>query len=194
MTLWFLARAAGFTAVVAASFAVGLGALGSSSPVASRRVLTQLAHRSAAVLTLAFLALHVVLLVTDSHVDLSALGALVPFTAGWQPVALGLGTLAAYGFGVVSLTGALRGRLAASAGAARAWRGVHLSAYVAWVLAMGHGILAGTDTGAGWALALYAVCAAGVGAAVAVRLGALARARRAPLHRTRTRALVGAAR
>ena len=136
-------------------------------------------------MTLAMLGLHAVLLVVDNYVDLSVGGALVPFTAGYRGYALGLGTLAVYGFVVVAATGALRGRLAARPRACRAWRGVHLSAYVAWALAMAHGVLAGTDTLRGWALAVYGGCAAlVVGAAGCPRRRGAAH-RRAPLPRAR---------
>lgn len=178
MTLWFLARAAGFTAFLGATAAVSLGAVASGSTPATRarraeiRLLLQLAHRSAAVVTLALLALHAVLLVVDSHVALTVPGLLVPFTAGYRGVALGLGTLAAYCFAVVALTGAIRGRLAGSARAARWWRPVHLLAYAAWPLAMVHGLLAGTDTATPWARALYAGSAVAVTGAVWWRVGA----------------------
>ena len=64
MTLWYLARAAGFAALFAATASVTLGALASGTRThdaqsRDRRVLRQLAHRSAAVVTLAMLALHV---------------------------------------------------------------------------------------------------------------------------------------
>ncbi|MEQ6901669.1 hypothetical protein, partial [Nocardioides sp. YIM 152588] len=149
MTLWYLARAAGFVALIAATLTVVLGAAGSSSR-GEGRVVAQLVHRSAAVLTLAMIGLHAVLLVTDHYVDVSVGGALVPFTAGYRALALGLGTLAVYGFVVLAVTGLLRGRMASSPAAARAWRGVHLTAYATWVLAMAHGVLAGTDTGSPW--------------------------------------------
>jgi sulfoxide reductase heme-binding subunit YedZ len=184
VTLWFLARAAGFVALLSASLTVALGAAGSSSR-RDGRIVTQLVHRSAAAVTLAMLGLHAVLLVVDRFVDVSMVGALVPFTAGYRAVALGLGTLALYIFVVVAATGVLRGRLAASARATSAWRVVHLSAYAAWALAMAHGILAGTDTLRGWALAMYGVSAFVVGSAVVGRLADEARARRSPLQRAR---------
>ncbi|WGX99102.1 ferric reductase [Nocardioides sp. L-11A] len=189
MTLWYLARAAGFVALLTASTTVALGALGTSS-WDGRRIMTHLVHRSAAVLTLAMLGLHAVLLVTDRYVDVGVGGALVPFTAHYRGVALGLGTLAVYGFAVVSLSGALRGRLATSTAAVRTWRGIHVTAYGAWGLAMLHGILAGTDTGLTWALALYAACGVLVAGAAAVRLNRLVRDRRRPLARARHRAAV----
>lgn len=175
MTLWYLARAAGLIALLAATASVVLGALastghGTDDRSRDRRVLRQLAHRSAAVVTVAMLGLHVVLVVTDSFVDLSVPGALVPFTAGYRGFALGLGTLAAYGLVAVAISGAARGRLAASARSARHWRALHASAYVVWLLSLGHGILAGTDTGRWWTWVLYAGSAAAVAGALVARL------------------------
>lgn len=184
MTLWFLARSAGFVALLAASLTVALGAAGSSSR-RDGRILAQLVHRSAAVVTLAMLGLHAALLVADHYVPVSVAGALVPFSARYRGFALGLGTLAAYTFGVVAATGALRGRLATSARAARAWRLVHVSAYAAWALSVGHGVLAGTDTVRGWALAVYGVCVALVGVGVLARVIGGLRQRRAPLPAAR---------
>ncbi|HRD63571.1 MAG TPA: hypothetical protein PL137_21910 [Nocardioides sp.] len=189
MTLWFLARAAGLVAVLAASLTVALGAAGSSTRRADRRILTQLVHRSAAVLTLAMVALHAALLVTDHFVAVTLPGALIPFTAGYRSVALGIGTLSAYTFVVLAATGALRGRVTASERGARGWRMVHISAYGSWVLAMAHGVLAGTDTFRGWALAIYGAAAVLVVGAGATRATSEIRARRSPLRHARRLAI-----
>jgi predicted ferric reductase len=199
MTLWYLARAAGLIALVAATTSVTLGALGASrrgtdATALDRRILQQLAHRSAAVVTLAMLAIHVVLLVVDSYVDLSLPGVLIPFTAGYRGVALGLGTLAVYGLLVVAVSGAARGRLAPSVRATRAWRGVHATAYVVWLLAMGHGVLAGTDTGRWWTWAIYGGCAASVLVAFWIRIGAADEEQRAPLPTARRQLTSGGVR
>ncbi len=199
MTLWYLARAAGFAALLAATASVTLGALASGARARDaagrdRRVLRQLAHRSAAIVTVAMLALHVVLIVLDSYVDVSLPGALVPFTAGYRGFALGLGTLATYALLVVALTGAARGRIASSAVGARAWRAVHLSAYGVWVLAMAHGLLAGTDTGTWWSWALYGGCAVSVLTAGWIRVGAADREDTAPLPTARRQLTSGGVR
>lgn len=199
MTLWYLARAAGFTALFAATASVVLGTLASGSRTndpqsRDRRVLRQLAHRSAAVVTVAMLLLHVILLVLDRFVDVSLPGALVPFTAGYRGVALGLGTLATYAMLAVVVTGAARGRMAASATGARAWRVVHLAAYVVWVLVMAHGLLAGTDTGTWWSWILYGGCAVSVLVAVWIRVTAADAQHIAPLPTARRRLTSGGAR
>lgn len=181
MTWWMLARSAGYVALLTATLSIALGALGTSpgripgTPLPSlaqldRRLLTQQLHRTAGVLTLAMLSLHAALLVADSFVSVGVVGALVPFTAGFRGFALGLGTLATYGFLVAAASGAMRGRLSSSASAARGWRGVHLISYAAWFLALCHGVLAGTDTGSWWSWMVYGTSALSVCAAAAYRL------------------------
>ncbi|MEG9224910.1 ferric reductase [Aeromicrobium sp. Sec7.5] len=191
MTLWYLARAAGLVALIAFTASTVLGALASSRSrprswaAIDRRFLTQMAHRSAAITGLLALLAHVGILVIDSYVDVSVTGAVVPFTAGFAPFALGLGTLATYAIVLAAVAGAARGRLAASARAARTWRTVHVAAYLGWTLSMGHGLLAGTDTGAMWSTAVYATCGIAVAVAVVIRLIGLDRAANQPLATAR---------
>ncbi|MCW2798884.1 MAG: hypothetical protein JWQ70_356 [Aeromicrobium sp.] len=190
MTLWYLARGAGFAALIAFTASTVLGALAttgrSGAQGLDRRYLRQMAHRSAAVTGLIMLAAHIVLILTDVYVNVSLTGALLPFTAGYRPLALGLGSIAVYLFVLVAISGAARGRLATSARGARTWRRVHLMAYVGWVLSMGHGILAGTDTGTRWTTAIYVACGAAVVFAVGARLSSLRTQRALPLSVART--------
>lgn len=192
MILWYLARSAGVVALIAFTASTVLGALSpgrTPSPRPAdidRRYLVQMAHRSAAITGLLALAAHVVLLVVDAYVDVSIGGALVPYTAGYRPFALALGTIAVYLFILVAVSGAARGRLATSVRAARAWRSIHVMAYLGWVAAMAHGVLAGTDTGARWSTAVYVACAGAVAVAGTVRLRSRARSAADPLTRART--------
>lgn len=183
MTIWYLARATGLVALIAFTVSTALGALTSASPTRGtaaaldRRYLQQMAHRSAAVAGLALLLVHATLLVVDSFVDVSVLHALIPFSAGYRPVAVGLGTLAVYYLVAAAVSGAVRGRLAKSSYAAAGWRAVHFFAYAGWGLSMAHGILAGTDTGRGWTTAIYVACGLTVAIAVAIRLRSVVRRR-----------------
>lgn len=192
MTLWYLARAAGMVALIAFTASTALGALSPRRRRApgpedvDRRYLLQMAHRSAAITGLLALAAHVVFLVMDSYVNVSVSGALIPFTAGYRPFALALGTVGVYAITLVAVSGAARGRLAASPRAARVWRSVHTMAYLGWALAMAHGVLAGTDTGARWSTAVYAACGGAVAVALAIRLHARVRTMRDPLTMART--------
>jgi DMSO/TMAO reductase YedYZ heme-binding membrane subunit len=173
MTFWYLARAGGLAAMVLLSAATAFGALGSvrrGDP--ARRVVWQYLHRTAATTGLLLVVGHVTAVVLDakSHVSLEAV--VVPLTSGYRPVAVALGTLAAYLFVLVALLGAARGRLAASPGVTAAWRGLHASAYLAWGLGVLHGFLAGTDSGETWVRALDVLAVGLVVAALAARVAA----------------------
>ena len=209
MTMWLFARATGMVALIAFTASVAFGALAASrkapplhdrmafddkmalGDTMDRRFLKQMAHRSAAVIGLALLLVHATLIIIDSFVNVSISGALVPFTAGFRSIALAAGTLSVYTFVAVAVSGALRGRLATSAASVRRWRYVHLSAYAGWALAMGHGIFAGTDTGAWWAMAVYVVCGVAVLVSVTVRLVAEMKHRSRPLPEARSRSFAG---
>ncbi|MEH3032794.1 MAG: ferric reductase [Aeromicrobium erythreum] len=162
MTLWFLARALGFVALLAFTGSVTLGTLARSGSDGRGRTVRQLVHRSLAVTGLVALLGHLVCIVVDPFVSVGWVAALVPLASGCRPVAVGLGTLALWAFVLAAVSGAARGRLATSPRAVAAWRWVHRSAWVGWLLSLGHGLLAGTDTGTPWAVATYAACAAAV--------------------------------
>ena len=171
MTLWYLARAGGLAAMVLLSVATAFGALGSvrrGDP--ERRVVWQYLHRTAATTGLLLVIGHLTAVVLDAKSHMSLEAVLVPLTSGYRPVAVALGTLAAYLFVLVALLGAARGRLAASPGATAAWRGLHASAYLAWGLGVLHGFLAGTDSGAAWVRVLDALVVSLVAGALLVRV------------------------
>lgn len=174
MTLWFLARALGMVALLGFTASVCLGALASSTGrgrgAHETRAVRQLAHRSVALVALGALVLHVGLLVLDTHVALSLSSVVVPFTSGFAPLAVGLGTLGVWAFVAAALSGLARGRLAGSRLSPVVWRAVHGAAYGGWALSMAHGVLAGTDTGRPWTTAVYAACGLAVAAAVSLRL------------------------
>jgi len=176
MTLWYTARGAGLAALVALSAATALGALVSMpSRNRARRVAVQYAHRSAAVLGLALLAVHITAILADAKAHVGILGALIPFQSSYRPGSVAFGSVAAYVFLAVSALGLSRGRLAGSPQAIRVWRGLHALAYLGWAAAILHGFRSGTDIGTGWVDALFLICLVGVLAAITARLVSVAR-------------------
>ena len=176
MMLWYTARGAGLAALVALSAATALGALVSMpSPHPARRIVVQYAHRAAAVLGLALLAVHITAILADGKAHVGILGALIPFQSSYRPGSVAFGSVAAYVFLAVSALGLGRGRLARSPQAIRVWRGLHALAYLGWAAAIIHGFRSGTDVGEGWVDALFLVCLVGVLAAITARLVSLAR-------------------
>lgn len=176
MTLWYTARGAGLAALIVLTLSTSLGALASVKiRSAASRVVTQYAHRAAAGLGLGLIALHVGTILADRKAGVGAYAAFVPFASAYRPNAVALGSIAAYTLLLVVVLGLARGRLAASARGARAWRYAHALAYGAWGLAMLHGLYAGTDAGLRWVRTLWVLCLVAVLASLAVRLGGRAR-------------------
>jgi len=183
MLMYQLIRALGLIAYLSFSLTVGLGIAsaggGRTIRALDRRLVRQLLHRSTAVIGLATLALHVGLTVADTYVDTSLAAVLVPFTAGYDTFALGLGSLAIYALVLAGISGWLRTTLARRV-SERTWRWLHWGSYAGWALALLHGLIAGPDTAAVWALVTYA---AGIALVLAGAIGRLVTAR----HQVRRR-------
>ena len=69
-------------------------------------------------------------------------GLFVPFAAPYRPVATALGQIAAYGMLALGATFYVRRRIGT-----QRWRSAHRWLPVFWLLAVGHGLLVGTDAG-----------------------------------------------
>lgn len=173
MLTYDLIRAFGLVAYLVLSTSVALGIASVAGDVTDRaidrRLVVQLVHRSAAVVGLLALVVHVTLVVLDTFVATPLSAVLVPFTSGYQALALGLGSLAMYGLVLAAASGWLRVALARRT-SERGWRWLHRSAYVSWALCLLHGVLAGPDRGQPWALAAFA------GGVLAVLAGSAVRA------------------
>jgi predicted ferric reductase len=69
----------------------------------------------------------------------------------YRPLAVGIGVIAAYLAIVVHASFSLRRKIGAAA-----WRTIHRLTFLLFVLAAGHGLLAGTDARVPWMIATYA--------------------------------------
>jgi hypothetical protein len=172
----FLLAYSGVFALVALTAAVAAGLAATDRLVVSPagRVTFQAVHRALSLAAVGFLASHVLLevLAHRSH----AIDTLVPFLASGRTLYLGLGTLASDLILLITLTGVARGRFASHWTAT--WRGVHVAAYLAWPLAILHGLLSGRTAKpyVDWS---YGACVATAAVALTVRLVAPRRSRAA---------------
>ena len=169
----FLEFYAGVFALVLLTATVALGLLTTERVFLSpaNRVRAQFAHRATALIGLAYLVTHITLMISLGHVSLGA--AVVP-VAGLY---VGFGALAFDLMVVAVVTGMLRGRFAVKT-KPWMWRILHSAAYVAWPIAIMHGLTAGRPP-AGWVAWSYVACLAAVGSALIVRV--LATLRRPPM-------------
>jgi len=129
------------------------------------RFLTTGLHRNLALLTLVFLALHIVTAVVDPFTHLGWLAAVVPFSSYYRTFWLGLGTIAFELLAAIVVTSLLRGVIGQAA-----WRIVHWLAYASWPVAVIHGFGTGTDVLSAWFMVLAIVCVFAVALAIIIRL------------------------
>ena len=129
------------------------------------RFLTTGLHRNLALMTLVFLALHIVTAVVDPFTNLGWGAAFIPFSSSYRTLWLGLGAISFELLLAIVATSLVRGLIGHSA-----WRTIHWLTYAAWPIAVVHGLGTGTDTWSVWMLAITAGCIAAVGMAVALRL------------------------
>ncbi|MFL5884962.1 MAG: ferric reductase-like transmembrane domain-containing protein, partial [Thermoleophilaceae bacterium] len=122
-------------------------------------------HRRLSMLSVVFVAVHVVTAVLDSFAPVTLVDAVVPFASSYRPVWLGLGAVAFDLLVALVVTSLLRARLGV-----RAWRSVHWLAYACWPFALVHALGSGSDVRAGWMLWL------GIGSAALVAVAVVGRA------------------
>jgi DMSO/TMAO reductase YedYZ heme-binding membrane subunit len=164
--LWYTTRGAGAVSLILLSAVVVLGLL-ARLRVESRgwpRFLSAAVHRDLALMTLVFLLLHIITAVVDPFTHLGIVAAVVPFGSYYRTFWLALGTIAFELLLAIVATSLLRHRIGA-----RSWRAIHWLAYASWPVAVLHGIGTGTDSSAGWMLAIDIACVAAVLGALAWR-------------------------
>ncbi len=109
-------------------------------------------HRWLGVSALAFLAMHMLLLLVDPFLPFTITQVLVPGLASWEPLAVAFGIVAFWLIIPVSIIGRLRPRMANSG--AKLFQRSHWLAYAAWPMATAHYVLAGTDALTEWSLGI----------------------------------------
>ncbi len=164
---WYFGRATGLVALVLLTAVLVLGILGPLRVASSGwpRFAIRTVHRDVSLLTLLVIAIHVVMLSLDGYVQIPLTAGILPWGSSYMPFWVGIGALSFDLLIAIAVTSLIRRRLGY-----RTWRFVHWFAYASWPLAVVHGIVTGSDSGALWALALTIICIAVVAAAVVLRL------------------------
>jgi methionine sulfoxide reductase heme-binding subunit len=167
--MWYLNRSTGVVTIVLLTITTVLGVLAIGGRPAGRlpRFVTQAFHRNVALLSLLLLGAHLVTAVLDEFVEIKWYEAFVPFVGSFEPLWVGFGAIAVDLMIVVVLTSLFRTRMNHNL-----WRGIHITAYAMWALAIGHGIGVGTDMTESLYV-LTVVCAISVPLAAIYRLGRL---------------------
>jgi methionine sulfoxide reductase heme-binding subunit len=161
--LWYVTRASGIVALVLLTVTMVLG-LTTSARARTRNwpgFANQEFHRRVSMISMIFLAIHVVTSVLDTYVHIGWASIVVPFTSPYSRFWVGMGTVALDLLAAVFVSSLLRSRLKPGT-----WRGIHWLAYACWPVALAHTFGMGTDSREPWVIALGASCVLAVCAAL----------------------------
>jgi len=163
---WYLTRATGTVALILLTLAVVLGVIEVEQYSTRRtpRFAIDGVHRTASLLAVVFLIVHILTAALDSFASIPLIDAVVPFAGTYRPLWLGLGAVSFDMLLAIVLTSLARRRLGY-----RAWRFTHWLAYASWPLALLHGLGTGSDVKATWMLGVSGGCLIVVLSAVCVR-------------------------
>jgi sulfoxide reductase heme-binding subunit YedZ len=152
---WYIARGSGAVALMLLTVvvALGIGQRSGRSFAGMSRLAVASVHRSAALLSVVFLVIHVTTLMFDPYAGLRLIDLVVPFTSSYRPLWVGLGAVGLDLLVALIVTSLLRDRIAP-----RVWRAVHWLAYAMWPVALVHGFGSGTDRSTIWMLGIDVVC------------------------------------
>ncbi len=165
--LWYASRATGVVALLLLTAVMLLGLLVSRDkrlPGLPRFAVSGL-HRNVSLLATAFVAFHVLAAVADGYVRIPLTAAVVPLASSYERFWLGAGAVSFDLMLAAGITSLLRRHLSR-----KAWRGIHLTAYVSWPVAWFHSVFASKDLQQGPLLVLGIACALAVLAAAAWRV------------------------
>ena len=151
---WTAIRLSGFLALFFITFSVGFGMMSKVSWLKKKKALSHFIHLSSAWGSVLSLVVHLSFLLTDTYQPYTLKELFVPFSANYAPFAAGLGTLAFYFIMINYLTS----KYGMKKLKRETWKKIHWLAIPAWIFALVHGVMIGTDTVTSWALMYYLVC------------------------------------
>ena len=141
--LWYVTRAAGLVAYILLWLSTAWGLVIPSKffdPWLPGALAYDL-HEFLSLLSIGFVALHILVLLGDRYLSFSVAAILVPFAAPYRPVWVGVGVIGMYLTLLVSVTFYVRRHIGVAA-----FRAIHLASFGAYVAAVLHGLMAGTDS------------------------------------------------
>ncbi len=155
---WLASRAAGLTALLCITVAVGIG-LALGGKVASKRPglprVLMTVHEHAALAGLIAIAVHGITLLGDGWLEAGFADIAIPFASDVKPLWVGLGVVGGYLGALLGLTFYARKRIGM-----KLWRKAHRATIVVYVLSAAHTLGAGTDASEPWLQAFMLVTGA----------------------------------
>lgn len=108
-------------------------------------------HQHASLLGLALALFHALILLGDQYINYTLWQVLLPFASqNYEPFWVGWGQVAFYLLAIVALSFYVRRQITR-----RVWRLIHYLSFVLYLLALGHSLMSGSDSGVWWIQGMY---------------------------------------
>ncbi len=146
---WITSRAAGTTAMLLASAAVGIGLVMSGKLVKGGGSDRRAIHEVISLATMVAIAVHALTLIGDKTLGPSLIDVTLPFAWSYETLPTSIGIVAGWGLIVLGLSYYARRRI----GIAR-WKALHRFTALVWIGGLIHTFTEGTDAGRLWFIAL----------------------------------------
>jgi len=145
--VWYVDRAAGFTALLLLTASIVLGLLLSLKVGSPRwpRFLTNDVHEHITLMALVFIAIHGLAILIDPFMRFGFGDVLVPFGTAYHPLAMALGIVAGYLALAIWLSSRVRKQIGF-----RMWRRLHYATFLVYAFAGAHALLIGNDRSTAW--------------------------------------------
>lgn len=138
---WYVVRASGLVAFGALTLSVWLGLATSTRLLGPKRMRSLVGwHQTLAWTGISMLGLHAGALLFDPTLHFGLAALLVPFAAPWSPAAVAAGVVAGWTMLAIASSFRLKRWIGQ-----KGWRRLHYLSFGAFVLALGHALVAGTD-------------------------------------------------
>jgi len=153
--LWYTTRATGMVTLVLFTLVVALGTLVSNrigGTIVGRFELNEF-HRSISIVAMIFLLIHVLTTIADSYVSTGIISIIVPMTSQFKRVGVAVGAIGFDLIVAVWVSSLMKSRIEN-----RSWRFIHWFSWLAFIAAIVHAYMTGTDTKNTAGILLVIVC------------------------------------
>lgn len=149
---WYLSRGSAFVALSLLWLSMALGLLITNKMARTwPGVPVSFAlHEFISILGLGFALFHALILLGDRYIGYTLAQVLVPFSSSYEPFWVGIGQVGFYAMLIVTLSFYVRSRIGQ-----KTWRSLHYVSFLTYLIALLHGIGAGSDASLPWAQQYY---------------------------------------
>ena len=149
---WYLSRGSAFVALSLLWLSMALGLLMTNKVARTwPGVPVSFAlHEFTSILGLGFALFHALILLGDRYIGYTLVQVLVPFSSSYEPVWVGIGQVGFYAMMIVTLSFYMRAHIGQ-----KTWRSLHYVSFLTYLIALLHGITAGSDTSLPWVQQYY---------------------------------------